>query len=146
MGSLIFILVGERPFVVDIQALANQFVRLDVSESSRVLTCVVSWSFLFDRIKERRYDDPHLLVLKDTVQHSNAKDVTIRDDVVLQMQGPICVPYVDGLRELILEEAHSSRYSIHPGAGKMYQDLRQHYWWRRMKKDIVGVVAWCLNY
>ena len=62
------------------------------------------------------------------------------------MHGRLCVPNVDCLRELILQEAHSSRYSIHPGAAKMYQDLRQHYWWRRMKKDIVEFVAWCLNY
>ncbi|XP_070042853.1 uncharacterized protein [Nicotiana tomentosiformis] len=59
--------------------------------------------------------------------------------------GQISVPNVDGLRELILEEAHSSWYSIHPGATKMYQDLRQHYWWRRMRKDMVGFVAQSLN-
>jgi len=101
---------------------------------------------MYDRIRERQYDDPHMLVLKDTVQHSDAKEVTIGDDGVLRMQGRLCVPNVDGLRELILQEAHSSRYSIHPGAAKMYQDLRQHYWWRRMKKDIVEYVALCLNY
>jgi len=56
------------------------------------------------------------------------------------------IPNVDELREKILDEAHSSRYSIHPGATKMYRDLRQHYWWRRMKKDIVEYVARCLNY
>ncbi|XP_070032237.1 uncharacterized protein [Nicotiana tomentosiformis] len=87
-------------------------------------------------IGERQYDDPHLLVLKDTVQHGDARDVTIVDDGVLRMHGWICVPNVDGLHELILEEAHSLRYSIHPGVAKIYQDLRQHYWWRRMKKDI----------
>ncbi|XP_070046013.1 uncharacterized protein [Nicotiana tomentosiformis] len=64
---------------------------------------------------------------------------------VLRMNGRICVPNVDGLRELILQEGHSSRYFIYPGTTKMYQDLRQHYWWRRMKKDIVGFVARCLN-
>ncbi|XP_070024925.1 uncharacterized protein [Nicotiana sylvestris] len=41
------------------------------------------------------------------------------------------------LRERIIEEAHSSQYSIHPVTMKMYSDLRQHYWWRRMKKNIV---------
>jgi len=61
------------------------------------------------------------------------------------MQGRLCVPNMDGLQKLILEEAHSSQYSIHSGAAKMYQDLRQHYWWRRMKKDIVRFVAKCLN-
>ncbi|XP_070018019.1 uncharacterized protein [Nicotiana sylvestris] len=79
------------------------------------------------------------------VQHDDAREVTIGDDGVLRMQGRICVPNVGGLRELILEETHSSRYSIHPGAAKMYHDLRQHYLWRRMKKDIVEFVAWSLN-
>ncbi|XP_070039573.1 uncharacterized protein [Nicotiana tomentosiformis] len=59
----------------------------------------------------------------DTVQHGDANDVTIGDDGVLRMQGPICVPNMDSLRELILEEAHSSQYSIHLGAAKMYQDF-----------------------
>ncbi|XP_070008221.1 uncharacterized protein [Nicotiana sylvestris] len=38
------------------------------------------------------------------------------------------------------------RYCIHPGAAKMYQDFMQHYWWRRMKKDIVEYVVQCLNF
>jgi len=79
------------------------------------------------------------------VLHGNAKQVAVREDGVLRMQGRICVPNVDGLRELILEEARSSRYYIHQGAAKMYQDLWQHYWLRRMKKDIVAYVARCLN-
>ncbi|XP_070054694.1 uncharacterized protein [Nicotiana tomentosiformis] len=101
MGSLAFILVSERPLAVDVQA--NQFVRLDGSEPSRVIACVVSQSSLYNRIIERQYDDPHLLVLKDTIQHDDARDITIGDDGVLMMQGWIFVPNVDGLRELILE-------------------------------------------
>ncbi|XP_070058101.1 uncharacterized protein [Nicotiana tomentosiformis] len=66
-----------------------------------------------------------------------AKEVTIGEDGVLRLQGRLCIPNVDGLKEMILEKAHNSSYSIHPGATKMYRDLRQHYWWRRMKKDIV---------
>jgi len=124
MGILAYILVGERLLASDIQALANQFVRLDISKPSRVLACVVSRSFLYDRIREHQYDDPHLLVLKDTVWHGDANKFTIGDDGVLRMQGRICVPNMDGLRELILEEAHNSWYFIHPGAAKMYQDLR----------------------
>jgi len=127
--------------VMDVQALASQFVRLDLSAPSRVLAYVVYRSSLFDLMRERRYDDPHLLVLEDKVLHGDAKDVTIGNNGVLRMQGRICVPNVDGLRELILEEAHSSRYSIHLGAAKMYQDLRQYYWWMWIKKDIVGIVA-----
>ncbi|XP_070035397.1 uncharacterized protein [Nicotiana tomentosiformis] len=103
MGSLAFIPVGKRPLAVDVQALANQFVRLDVSEPSQVLACVVSRSFLYDRIIECQYDGTYLFVLKVTVQHGDARDVIIGDDRVLRMQGRIYVPNVDELCEKILE-------------------------------------------
>ncbi|XP_070004036.1 uncharacterized protein [Nicotiana sylvestris] len=145
-GILTYLLAVERPLALDVQALANQFVILDISEPSRALACVVSHSSLYDRIRDCQYDDPHLLVLKDTVQHIDVKEVIIGDDGGLRMQGRLCVPNVEGLHELILQEAHSSQYSIHPCATKIYQDLRQHYCWRRMKKDIVEYVARCLNF
>lgn len=63
---------------------------------------------LFQRIKARHNDDPHLLVLKDTVQRGGAKKVVIGDDGITRLQGSLCVPNVDGLRNLILEEAQSS--------------------------------------
>ncbi|GJV56300.1 putative reverse transcriptase domain-containing protein [Tanacetum coccineum] len=43
---------------------------------------------------------------------------------------------VGGVRKLIMDEAHTSRYSVHPGADKMYYDLRDLYWWPGMKRDI----------
>ncbi|XP_070009608.1 uncharacterized protein [Nicotiana sylvestris] len=144
MGSLAYILVGERPLALDVQALDNKFVRLDISESSHVLACTIFRYSLFEHIRERQYDDPHFLVLRDIVRHGGAKQVTVGDDRVLRMQGHVCIPNMDELRELILEEAHSSRYFIHPATANMYQDLRQHYWRRRMKKDIVEYVSRCL--
>ncbi|GKF12507.1 putative reverse transcriptase domain-containing protein [Tanacetum coccineum] len=44
-----------------------------------------------------------------------------------------------------MDEAHTSRYSIHPGADKMYYDLRDLYWWPDMKRDIVEYVSRCLT-
>ncbi|XP_070004183.1 uncharacterized protein [Nicotiana sylvestris] len=145
MGSLAYSLVGKRPLASDVHALSNQFVRLDVLEPSRVLSCMVSQSSSYERIIERQYDHPYLLVLKDMVQHSDAKEVSIGDNGLLRMQGQICVSNMDGLRELILEKAHNLRYSIHSATAKMYWDLRLHYWWRKMKKYIVEYVARCLN-
>ncbi|KAI3828867.1 hypothetical protein L1987_02977 [Smallanthus sonchifolius] len=55
------------------------------------------------------------------------------------------VPDRDDLRAFIMTEAHKSRYSIHPGADKMYQNLRPQYWWPGMKKDIALFVAKCLT-
>ncbi|GKC52066.1 putative reverse transcriptase domain-containing protein, partial [Tanacetum coccineum] len=45
-----------------------------------------------------------------------------------------------GVRTVIMDEAHKSRYSVHPGADKMYYDLRDMYWWPGMKRDIATYV------
>jgi hypothetical protein len=53
------------------------------------------------------------------------------------------VPKDAEVHQQILDEAHLSRYSIHPGSTKMYQDLTQHYWWTKMKIEITRYVATC---
>ncbi|GJU02416.1 putative reverse transcriptase domain-containing protein [Tanacetum coccineum] len=50
------------------------------------------------------------------------------------------------LRALIMHESHKSKYSIHPGSDKMYQDLRRLYWWPNMKAEISTYVSKCLTY
>jgi hypothetical protein len=45
------------------------------------------------------------------------------------------VPKREALRKKILDEAYTSRYFIHPGSTKMYHDLRQQFWWMRMKLE-----------
>jgi hypothetical protein len=55
----------------------------------------------------------------------------------------ICVPEIKELRETILKEAHDSAYSIYLGSTKMYQDLKQKYWWYGIKKDVAAHVALC---
>nr|GEZ46703.1 putative reverse transcriptase domain-containing protein [Tanacetum cinerariifolium] len=52
---------------------------------------------------------------------------------------------IGGVRKLIMDEAHNSKYSIHPGADKMYYDLRDLYWWPGMKRDIAEYVSRCLT-
>ncbi|GJU18803.1 putative reverse transcriptase domain-containing protein [Tanacetum coccineum] len=51
------------------------------------------------------------------------------------------IPSVGSVRKLIMDEAHTSRYSIHPGADKMYHDLRDLYWWPGIKRDIAEYVS-----
>ena len=42
----------------------------------------------------------------------------------------------------ILDEAHLSKFSIHPGITKMYQDLKQNFWWTRMKRHHYEFYRW----
>ncbi|XP_070046524.1 uncharacterized protein [Nicotiana tomentosiformis] len=99
LGSLAYLPAAERPLAFDVQALDNQLVRLDVSKPGQFLACVVSRFSFYDRIRELQYDDPHLLVLKDTVHHGDAKEVYIGYDGMLRMQGRLSVPNVDELHK-----------------------------------------------
>ncbi|GJS74678.1 putative reverse transcriptase domain-containing protein [Tanacetum coccineum] len=55
------------------------------------------------------------------------------------------LPCYGDLRTLVMHESHKSKYSIHPGSDKMYQDLKQLYWWLNMKANIVTYVSKCLT-
>ncbi|GKD70373.1 putative reverse transcriptase domain-containing protein, partial [Tanacetum coccineum] len=55
-------------------------------------------------------------------------------------------PRFGGLRDLVMHESYKSKYSIHPGSNKMYQDLKPLYWWPNMKADIAMYVSKCLTY
>ena len=62
---------------------------------------------------------------------------------VLWFNDRLVVPKDLELRKQIFDEAHISRYSIHPGSTKMYQDPKQHFWWTRMKREIAKYVSEC---
>ncbi|GKC91570.1 putative reverse transcriptase domain-containing protein, partial [Tanacetum coccineum] len=57
----------------------------------------------------------------------------------------IWVPLRGDVRTLIMDEAYESKYFVHPGADKMYYDLRERYWWPGMKKDIAVYVSRCMT-
>ncbi|GJV83241.1 putative reverse transcriptase domain-containing protein [Tanacetum coccineum] len=59
-----------------------------------------------------------------------------RSDEALYYLDIIWSRYKGDVRNLIMDEAHKSKHSVHPGADKMYYDLRDRYWWSGMKKDI----------
>ena len=60
------------------------------------------------------------------------------------MKGRVCVLDIDDLRKAIMEEAHCSTYAMHLGSTKMYQTIKENYWWSGMKRDIVKFVSKCL--
>ena len=55
----------------------------------------------------------------------------------------VCVPKDEKLRREILSEVHASMFSIHPGATKMYRDLKRYYHWVGMKRDVANSIAEC---
>jgi hypothetical protein len=77
------------------------------------------------------------------MKQGEAPDFTEDEQGTVWFKNWLCVPEIGDLRETILREAHDSAYSIHPGSTKMYQDLKQRYWWYGMKRDVAARVALC---
>ncbi|GJX71480.1 putative reverse transcriptase domain-containing protein [Tanacetum coccineum] len=73
------------------------------------------------------------------------KQMERRSDGAWYYLDRIWVPLTGDIRTLIIDEAYKSKYSVHPGADKMYYDLRDMYWWPDMKKDIALYVSKCLT-
>ncbi|GJY08736.1 putative reverse transcriptase domain-containing protein [Tanacetum coccineum] len=68
-----------------------------------------------------------------------------RADGTLCLNGRSWLPCYGDLRTVIMHESHKSKYSIHPGSDKMYQDMKKLYWWPNMKADIATYVNKCLT-
>ena len=83
--------------------------------------------------------------LKEEVREGRSKEFHVSSDGILHFKGRLCVPEEPELREQILSEAHSTPYSVHPGATKMYKDLKEHLWWPGMKDDMAKYIAKCLT-
>nr|GEZ68003.1 putative reverse transcriptase domain-containing protein [Tanacetum cinerariifolium] len=69
----------------------------------------------------------------------------IRSDGIRYFKGRLWLPLFGGIRNMIMHELHKSKYSIHPGSDKMYQDLKKLYWWPNMKADIATFISKCLT-
>ncbi|GAU51265.1 hypothetical protein TSUD_412520 [Trifolium subterraneum] len=93
--------------------------------------------------------------LRSTIGSAQKKDMdlqrrigkpefTVADDGVIQFGSRICVPNDADLKRSILEEAHKSGFSIHPGSTKMYHDQKKNYWWPNMKTEIAEFVSRCI--
>ncbi|GJY83907.1 putative reverse transcriptase domain-containing protein [Tanacetum coccineum] len=68
-----------------------------------------------------------------------------RADGTLCLNGRSWLPCYGDLRTVIMHESHKSKYSIHPGSDKMYQDMKKLYWWPNMKANIATYVNKCFG-
>ncbi|GJV51993.1 putative reverse transcriptase domain-containing protein [Tanacetum coccineum] len=68
-----------------------------------------------------------------------------RADGTLCLNRRSWLPCYGDLRTVIMHESHKSKYSIHPGSDKMYQDMKKLYWWPNMKANIATYVRKCLT-
>jgi hypothetical protein len=102
-------------------------------------------SNLYDRIVTAQRNDEDIQTIKQKLAEGDPKYTCFQKDHqdVVWFGKRLVVPVDPEMKKIILEEAHKSNFSIHPGSTKMYQDLKQNLWWSNMKVDIAKYVAEC---
>jgi hypothetical protein len=98
---------------------------------------------LLQRIIDAQRIDKGMKYIHEKMKSGKANCFRKDDQRVIWFKDRIVVPKDAEVHQQILDEAHLSRYSIHPRSTKMYQDLKQHYWWTKMKIEIARYVAKC---
>src|SRR3954453_15159219 len=100
-----------------------------------------------DRIREAQKGDKGIVEITKTLKEALTEEKTteFREDEqgTIWFGKRICIPEDFDLRKLIMQEAHESLFSIHPGNTKMYMDVKERFWWNGLKRDIAEYIAKC---
>ena len=119
---------------------------LQYSEQTQgTLGSLVATPSLLSKVIESQWQDAEIVSIRDRVQSGMGYEGwTVHADGSLRYRGQVVVPQLIDLREEILREFHCSRFAVHPGGTKMYQDLRRQYYWSGMKRHVGDFVRRCL--
>ena len=128
--------------LIDIRALG---VNLDYDGHGALLANFVVRPSLMEQIRGKQMQDEKLAKeVQKIINGEISEDFRITQDGVLTMRGRACVPDVDDLKKLIMEEDHCSTYAMHLESTKMYRTIKENYWWSGMKRDVAEFVTRCL--
>ncbi|WVZ88900.1 hypothetical protein U9M48_035367 [Paspalum notatum var. saurae] len=98
---------------------------------------------LEQEIRKGQLNGEKIKEIRELIKLDKAPGFRVNADGTVWHGDRICVPNIKSIRDLILKEAHETAYSIHPGSEKMYQDLKQKFWWYGMKCEVAKYVALC---
>ncbi|KAK5785276.1 hypothetical protein PVK06_039843 [Gossypium arboreum] len=125
-------------------ALRAMNVHLSVLPDNVLVAELKAKPLLIHQIREAQKVNDELVAKRAKCVPNVESEFQIDDDDCLRYRNRLCVPRNSELISMILNEAHCSRMSIHPGSTKMYHDLRRQFWWHGMKRDISDFVSKCL--
>jgi hypothetical protein len=103
------------------QELCKEFERLNLGFIAHTEGITIEVEPTLDQdIRKGQLEDPKTQEIREMIEAGKAPDFTEDEHGTVWFRKRICVPDVDHLQEKILQEAHDSAYSIHPGSTKMY--------------------------
>uniref|UniRef100_A0A2N9H1P0 Reverse transcriptase n=1 Tax=Fagus sylvatica TaxID=28930 RepID=A0A2N9H1P0_FAGSY len=136
------LLTTQKEIINDLERMGIEVV---MGHSGAYLASLSVQPTLIERIKLLQSGDSQLVKIMDEVRSGKKPMFNISDDGVLKFGNRLCVPNDPSIKNDILEEAHRSPYTMHPGSTKMYRDLRETFWWNNMKREIAQFVEQCLT-
>src|SRR3990170_1190525 len=94
-------------------------------------------------VRNAQAKDAEIDLMKKDLHLEKYRDFSLSEDGTLYFRDSIVVPRFELMTDKVMKEAHDTPLSNHLGSTKMYRDLRQRYWWSKMKQDIARYVAKC---
>ena len=117
---------------------------LSVSDDGIVTEELIARPNMLNQVLEAQKNDEKISTIVSQIGKGKETEFSVKEDGSLYYKDWVCVPNDSELKKVILEEAHSGSFSVHPGNTKMYQDLKVSYWWSGMKRDVSEFVTKCL--
>src|SRR5574338_29466 len=139
----------DLTMLTDLEIDESSGISMEIVEEERSkgrLSLITLQSNLVLKVAKMQEEDQDLAEKRSLLlKKEEVKDYHIDGKGYLRYKGRICVPNIIELKEEILNEYHRSKYSIHPGSTKMYQNLKRDYWWKGMKSNVARHVAKCMT-
>jgi hypothetical protein len=127
-----------------LHTLCDEFWKLEMGMVMEgYLGALIIKSELYYQIKEAQKNNKGMARIRTLMKEGKAQCFSCDDQGVLFFWKRIVMSKDHNLRRLILDKAHNSQFSIHPGSTKIFQDLKQRFWWTRMKREIARYVTEC---
>jgi hypothetical protein len=98
---------------------------------------------LESKIMEGQKINKGIFHIKEKIKEESSNHFRVDEHDVLWFDDRLIVPKDRELKNKLMDKAHLSKLSIHPGSSKMYQELRPRFWWTKMKKEIAAYIAIC---
>jgi len=140
-GSLACLLTTQTEILRDLEDMEIEVV---LPSSEALCANVTVGLSIVDKIRGQQTQDEKLVKLLQGIETGTDSEYSVRDGL-LYYQGRICVPDVPEIRKKILDEAHNSKFALHPGSTKMYHNVKDTYWWFGMKRHIAEYIARCVK-
>ena len=141
---------GKVNVVVDalsrksVQMLRALNAHLSLTDDGEIVAELIATPDFLNRVLEAQKNDEKISAIVSQIGEGKGTEFSMKEDGSLYYKDRVCVTNDSELKKVILEEAHSGYFAMHPGSIKMYQDLKVSYWWSGMKRDVSEFVTKCM--